>query len=221
MSKPCLNLLGQTYEYLTVIKNLGKRGKTNKTYWLCQCKCGNLHEASTGNLRSNQVMSCGCRRIEKAYRHGGKHEHLYGRFRAMHQRCNNPNNQVYNIYGGRGIKVCSEWSDYKIFRTWAQTNGYRKDLSIDRKNNNKNYSPDNCRWVTRTIQNRNKRKQLNVSSKYLGVYWNKTNKKWIAKITINNKAKYIGSFINEIDAAKAKDKYVIDNNLEGYILNFP
>lgn len=75
---------------------------------------------------------------------------------AMKERCNNPHNKRYPRYGGRGIKVCKEWSEsYAEFRRWSEENGYQEGLTIDRINTDGNYEPTNCRWVSRFVQNRN------------------------------------------------------------------
>jgi hypothetical protein len=75
---------------------------------------------------------------------------------AMKERCNNPHNKCYGIYGARGIKVCKEWSDsFASFNEWAIANGYQEGLTIDRIDTNGNYCPENCRWVTTAQQNRN------------------------------------------------------------------
>ena len=76
---------------------------------------------------------------------------LYRVWSSMRNRCRNPNSQKWHRYGGRGIKICSEWGDYAVFREWAIGTGYRKGLTIDRINNDGNYEPDNCRWVTKSV----------------------------------------------------------------------
>lgn len=75
---------------------------------------------------------------------------------GMRQRCLNPKNDKFQHYGGRGISVCEAWSDFDSFRAWALANGYQDSLSIDRIDNDGNYEPGNCRWVTHTIQTRNR-----------------------------------------------------------------
>lgn len=88
--------------------------------------------------------------------HGLSNTRLYSIFQNMKQRCYNPNDPKYGSYGGKGIAICQEWlDDFEVFYDWAMANGYRDDLTIDRKDNHKGYSPDNCRWITMK-QNREK-----------------------------------------------------------------
>lgn len=84
---------------------------------------------------------------------------LYKRYYHMKERCYNPNDKRYNRYGGRGIKICDEWlNDYNTFEQWAINNGFEEHLEIDRINNDGNYAPDNCRFVTSLQNNRNRSK---------------------------------------------------------------
>lgn len=90
-------------------------------------------------------------------KHGGKGTRLYNIWALIKQRCTNPNNKDYYNYGGRGITVCNDWLGFVPFMYWSLSNGYSENLVIDRINNNKNYEPSNCRWITILESNRNKR----------------------------------------------------------------
>lgn len=88
---------------------------------------------------------------------GLSHTRVYKAWRNMHERCENPRTNRYEYYGGMGISVCPDWKEFKPFYDWAMANGYRDHLTLDRRENGKGYSPDNCRWATRLEQARNKR----------------------------------------------------------------
>lgn len=93
----------------------------------------------------------------------GNNMGLYWCWKAIKQRCNNPNCHAYHNYGGRGIKVCVEWNEFEPFYEWAVANGYKKGLEIDRKNNNGDYCPENCRWVDRKTNSNNTRKTTRIT----------------------------------------------------------
>ena len=87
---------------------------------------------------------------------------LYWAWKAMKQRCQNPRCRVYHNYGARGITVCEEWQKFEPFCEWALENGYQKGLDLDRRDNDGNYSPDNCRWITRRENVNNRRNTIMI-----------------------------------------------------------
>jgi len=163
-----IDLTGQQFGRLTVIREQKKR-KNKRKIWLCQCQCGRKKSVAGAELRSSQTKSCGCyrreiasqRAIQTHTKHGdaGKNpSRLYRIWHNMKKRCSCKNDKDYKNYGGRGIKVCKAWHDYRAFRKWALAHGYREDLQIDRINNDGNYTPKNCRWVTHNENARNTRR---------------------------------------------------------------
>lgn len=150
------DLVGQRFEHLLVKKDIGRRGTS--TLWLCLCDCGNYTEATTADLRRRHKVSCGCYAKSMRITHGGSKERLYQEWLSMRRRCYDKNTIGWDIYGGRGIIVCEEWSnDYDAFRKWSYENGYDDTLTLDRINYDGNYCPDNCRWITKHDQCRNTR----------------------------------------------------------------
>ena len=151
-----INMIGQKYGRLTVVEF--DRLENHKTFWKCTCDCGLTVIATGNNLRSGNTKSCGCLRRETTSargaantKHGESHNNrtrLYSIWCGMRQRCSNPNHHAYGLYGGKGVNVCDEWSDYPDFERWAKTNGYADALSIDRIDPAGSYCPDNCRWIT-------------------------------------------------------------------------
>ena len=122
--------------------------------YLCLCDCGNYVIVSKGNLGIH-TNSCGCihkaQLIERSFKHGGcvnKTSKLYYIHGEMMRRCYSPKDHSYLRYGGRNIKVCEEWHDFKKFQEWSFANGYSEGLSIDRIDVNGNYEPANCQWIT-------------------------------------------------------------------------
>lgn len=138
--------------------------------WYCQCSCGNTIVVRTADLLDGHTQSCGCFQREKCSTHGLSNTEPYGIWVSILRRCNNRNSKYYFRYGGRGIKVCDEWLSYPSFYEWAISNGYEKGLSIDRIDNNGNYSPQNCRFTTMKEQQRNKRNTLFVNGIPLSEY---------------------------------------------------
>jgi hypothetical protein len=123
--------------------------------WSCVCHCGAIFYAYPKNAKSGKLKSCGC--LKGNYKHGLYKDKKYSVWCGMLSRCSCPTCEAYSNYGGRGIKVCEEWSDFINFNNWAEQSGYEEGLELDRIDNNGDYSPENCRWVTHTENNRNKR----------------------------------------------------------------
>lgn len=154
------NLTGKIFGRLSVI-SLNGRSQHGNILWNCVCECGTKLVVGGSHLRNSNTMSCGCLRKEvtakQSTTHGKSKTPLYRVWRSMKDRCLNEHTSQYHDYGGRGIRICDEWFNYKPFYIWSMANGYRKGLTIDRINNDGNYEPSNCRWVSRSIQNNNKR----------------------------------------------------------------
>jgi len=155
------NIIGNRYGKLTVVELYGKDKHHNQIY-RCICDCGNEQFASAYRLKSASVKSCGCLKKEqpkKAFTtHGLRNHQLYIRWYKMKSRCNNPQDPRYKDYGGRGIRICSEWeNDLRKFYEWSMTHGYSENLTLDRIDNDGDYTPDNCRWTDSYTQAANKR----------------------------------------------------------------
>lgn len=171
-----IDLTGQKFGKLTVIgigerRPVGRRG-VMKQYWVCQCECGANKEICGDNLRSGVSQSCGCATreatIERSTKHGfakrgHKRSRIYSIWASMLGRCERSTDDAYCYYGGRGITVCDEWHDFLTFKDWAMSNGYDKNLTIDRIDVNGNYEPTNCRWVPQCVQNNNTRQNTMIT----------------------------------------------------------
>ena len=200
--------------------------KKKARYGLYKCGfCGEEFRTQTSSVKSGYTKSCGCYNVkrlrESNTKHGFGHTRLYSIWKSMKARTLNPKCADYLDYGGRGITICDEWLDIHNFYTWSMSNGYEenKGLSIDRIDNDGNYCPENCRWVSKNIQNRNKRIFKNNTSGYKGVSYTKKTGRYNAKITINKKQIHLGYYKTPVEGAIAYNNYIIENNLEGFILN--
>jgi len=152
-----IDMKNKHFGLLKVLQEAGKIGKRKKQmYWLCQCSCGTQKIIAGNNLRSGQIKSCGCQ-IGKTITHGNCANPLFDLYRSIKARCYNSNNKAYHNYGGRGIKMSKSW--YNSFEQFCKDMGSKphKDFSIERINNNKGYSKQNCKWATTKEQGNNKR----------------------------------------------------------------
>lgn len=162
-----IDITNQRFGRLTAIKRVGVAS------WMFKCDCGNIITMPYSQTKVQK--SCGClwnenkeRFAKNARKHGGTGTALYHKYCAIKQRCYNPNNGAYHRYGGRGIEMCAEWKNsFSVFREWAYKNGYNPNVShfecsLDRIDNDKGYSPDNCRFVNHQEQMINQEKTIVV-----------------------------------------------------------
>jgi len=166
LRKP-IDLTGRKFGKLKVLYQQGT-DKRGEALWKCQCDCGNLHLVKGSLLRMGVSKSCGCDKArlckEANLIHGKSNIRLYHIWLHMKRRCYDIKAHNYKYYGARGITVCDEWkNDFMAFYDWAIVNGYSDDLSIDRINVNGNYEPSNCRWITMTEQQSNRRNSIKTN----------------------------------------------------------
>jgi hypothetical protein len=151
---------GVRYGHLIAIRY--SHYKNKHSYWLCRCDCGNERTVINSDLTGGKITHCGC--LNKRHRNA-PHEwmgtKIYQVFRNMKSRCYNPHHPGFKDYGARGIRVCDSWlSDQFSFFKWALGNGYKEGLIIDRIDVDKDYTPENCRFVDDRTSMRNTRRTI-------------------------------------------------------------
>ena len=192
-------MTGERYGRLTVIGGV----KDSPGLWECVCDCGNKVVAETCYLRSGHKRSCGCllketriKNGEKRRIHGMFGSRLYDVWHGMKARCYRETHPYYNLYGGRGIKVCNEWRDsFQSFAEWALRTGYdanakRGQCTLDRIDTNGDYEPNNCRWADASTQLSNRRKY-------------KSRGHWKAVECLDNQGNVLGRYDNAGFASEA------------------
>ena len=219
---------------LILLEDLGlsystPNSKQKKRFGIYKCGfCGTEFRTCTYMVTIKHTVSCGCYRKEQARKatstHGNTKSKLYSTWAKAKARVTNQNTANFMDYGGRGITMCDEWlNSFEKFQEWAYLVGYteetHKNLSLDRIDVNGNYCPENCRWTTRTIQNRNQTKRRDNNSGYKGVSYHKDRRKYQVRINILGEPIYLGLYQTPEDGAVAYNNYIIANDLEGFPLN--
>lgn len=157
--KRFIDITGKTYGRLRVLGLAGRLGGKGVYVWDCECSCGTRCVVIGGTLRHGGKTNCGCLRT------GESKTRLNRIWRGIQYRCYNEGVGSYRYYGARGIVLCEEWKDdFRAFREWAMANGYADDLSIERKDVNGPYSPENCCWIPPEDQRLNTRKNVRVTA---------------------------------------------------------
>jgi len=219
------DLTGQKFNRLTVLRRLPS-DKNMKVKWEVKCDCGEIREVTGGSLKSGNTKSCGCLKKEVTVEynknnkviHGLSRNKLYQVHIGMVKRCYDSSRPKYKDWGGRGITVCEEWLDkesgLKSFVEWAENNGYEKGLDLDREDNDGNYEPSNCRFISHRDNCLNRRKRTDNTSGYVGVGYEERSSIWRSQIQVNGKKKNIGRFQTKQEAVEARNNYIIENKLE-------
>ena len=170
------DLTGKRFGRLTVLYFMEQKDRSARQFnWMCKCECGNMKKASANKLKNGLLQSCGCLKKEMEPRLGQltrryvySNKRLYSVYKAMIDRCTNPESREWENYGGRGITVCPEWmKSYDAFAEWALKSGYDEkakhgECTIDRIDVNKGYEPDNCTFVPNKKQQNNRRNNVYI-----------------------------------------------------------
>lgn len=202
-------VIGNIYNRLEIIQDLGQVQGKSRTYnkVLVQCECGSeAFPTDFNSIKSGHTSSCGCfnkeRTTETQKKHGKSKTKIYKVWLGIKERTGNPNSQQFYDYGGRGIQ--NLWEDFEQFLSVMEST-YFEGCEIDRIDVDGDYSPDNCRWTSKSVNNHNKRKRKGCTSDFIGVHIDSNTNKFVASITKDGEEFLRESFNNELQAALAYD----------------
>ena len=203
-----------------LILDLGMRYPTENSnrkyrYGLYECQyCGKEFEGGVDSVKRGHTKSCGCYAREVQTTHGFSYHKFYQTWYDMKYRCYNTKGREYKHYGARGITVCEEWLDVTNFVAWCDaTHPNIEGVSLDRIDNDGDYSPENCRWADTYTQVINQRIRRTNTSGYVGINWVEARLKWVSRISVEKKRIWLGDYKTIEDAILARDNYIIENGL--------
>ncbi|MGL5717654.1 MAG: hypothetical protein ACRCX2_31860 [Paraclostridium sp.] len=190
----------------------------NRKQAIVKCNCGTITQKQLGRIVNGYTLSCGClakekssERLKQNRKHEGRGKRLYNIWKNMRQRCSNPNASGYKNYGAKDIRVDEVWNEYTSFEDWAFKNGYNDNLEIDRIDSTKDYTPNNCQWVTKSI-NSSKR---NKDSKNKGFTRSRFTEEIIEEIQTKRKQGYIyQKLANEYGTSISHIKRIVDGEIK-------
>ena len=212
-----IDLTHQRFGKLFVIAKTDMK-KNSQILWACHCDCGNFRLFKTNFLTKRGAKDCGCEYIEKCrkskIKHGYKGSRVYNVVDGVIKRCYDTNKDTYHLYGGRGISVCDEWRcSRETFCKWLEDEGFRDGLQVDRIDNDKGYTPENCRLLPNSFNLINKRPSGLTG--VCGVTLKKDNKTrpYLAHIRLYDKTYAIG-YYSDLETAKECREFVASNLCE-------
>lgn len=204
------DLTGNVYGRLEVLYYAGTSNTSRMSMWSCRCECGIIKDYSRTSLVSGKTQSCGCLQkelvTERMTKHGLADNPLYNTWRGMIDRCHNPDCLQFTNYGASGISVCDRWQGDNGLVNFIQDMGYKPDesFSIDRIDNDKGYSPDNCHWISSRNQMLNTRRSLPKKAPW--AFINCKTKKWYGCVSIDGVQKRF----KDVDTPEEASKMVYD-----------
>lgn len=193
------DLIGLKINRLTVI-SFSHKDKYHACFWNCICECGNKIIRQSSRLKNGSAKSCGCLEKERKTKHNLCQSPIYKTWNDMIQRCTNIKNNNYKNYGGRGIKICEKWLEFKGF--YEDMGDKPEGLSLDRIDVNGNYCKDNCKWSTNIEQHNNMRRNVKVT--YNGK--TQTVSQWSRELGINSRTLHDRLFRANWDIENAFNK---------------